>query len=252
MSDWNPEKYLQFKNQRTQPAKDLAARLLESSPGKIVDIGCGPGNSTAILKEMFPRAAVLGVDSSERMIDSAKANYKDISFAVCSAEEIKGSFDLLFSNACFQWIPNHEKLIPSLMQKLNPNGYLAVQMPMNQDEPLFRLIKEAVSESKWNFKNEQLERNDVLSPEEYFNILSHCSSSFDMWETVYYHALPSHKQLIDWVESTRLRPYLSVLNDDDKLLFKQELIDKAAKIYRPTVSGEVILKFRRFFFVARR
>lgn len=252
MSDWNPEKYLQFKRQRTQPAKDLAARLLDFSPASAVDIGCGPGNSTAVLKELFPSAKLIGIDRSESMIARAREKYADISFEVCSAHELRGKFDLIFSNACFQWIPGHEELIPALMGKLNHGGYLAVQMPMNQEEPLFQLIKETVSQPKWNFENSNLEKNDVLSPQKYFDILSCCASSFDMWESVYYHAMPSHQQLIEWVEGTRLRPYLNVLSDENKFLLKEELLEKTKKAYPFTDSGEVILRFRRLFFTAQK
>lgn len=49
MSDWNSELYLKFKAERTQPAIDLARRMELEKPEKIADIGCGPGNSTAVL-----------------------------------------------------------------------------------------------------------------------------------------------------------------------------------------------------------
>lgn len=252
MSDWNPEKYLQFKKQRTQPAIDLANRVRESDPKTIVDIGCGPGNSTAVLKSVFPYADILGIDSSENMIQKAKAEHGDLKFKRCSAEELDGFYDLLFSNACLQWIPDHEILIPRLMRNLTEDGVLAVQMPMNQNEPLFRIIREVAADPKWDFENVQLEKNDVLTPGEYFDILSACSSRFEMWETVYYHAMPSHDSLLDWVRSTRLRPYLDALNDANQAAFENEILNKVKDTYPVTQSGEVILKFRRFFFVAHK
>lgn len=252
MSDWNPEKYLLFKKQRTQPAIDLAKRVRDCAPETVVDIGCGPGNSTAVLRSVFPNADILGIDSSENMIAKAKAEHSDLSFQVCGAEELTGSYDLLFSNACLQWIPDHETLLPSLMQKLTENGVLAVQIPMNQNEPLFRIIQEVAAQPKWNFGNVHFEKNDTLSPEEYYDILSTCAGSFEMWETVYYHAMPSHEHLIEWVRSTRLRPYLDVLDDAGKQALEREILHKAKAAYPFTASGEVILKFRRFFFVAHK
>lgn len=252
MSEWNSEKYLRFKVQRTQPSKDLAAKLSAFSPGKIVDIGCGPGNSTAVLKEVFPKAVITGIDSSENMIAAARKQHGDIPFEVRPAQELEGKYDLIFSNACLQWIPDHEKLIPFLMEKLNAGGHLAVQMPMNQEEPLFKLISRMTRDPKWNFENADIETSGILEPGEYFDILSDCSSSFDLWETVYYHVLPSHEALIDWVETTKLRPYLAFLGDGEKALFKGELLQKAKSVYPFTKSGDVVLKFRRLFFTARR
>ena len=250
MSDWNPEKYLLFQRQRTQPAIDLANRVRDCGAETVVDIGCGPGNSTVVLKDVFPDAKILGIDSSASMIGKAKEKYSDLTFSVCSAEDLMGNYDLLFSNACLQWIPNHKVLIPQLMGKLTSNGVLAVQMPMNFNEPLFRIIKDTVAEPKWNFENICFEKNDTLSPREYFDILSSCSSGFELWEAVYYHAMPSHEHLIEWVRSTRLRPYLDVLDEKQKAEFENDILTKAREAYPFTSNGEVVLKFRRFFFVA--
>lgn len=248
MSDWNPEKYLLFKNQRTQPALDLANRVRSCQAKTVVDIGCGPGNSTAVLKDVFPHAKILGIDNSANMISKAKTQHSGLDFQVCSAEDLTGSYDLLFSNACLQWIPNHETLIPQLMGKLTEHGVLTVQMPMNLNEPLFRIIKAVAAKPKWDFKNVCFERNDTLSPEAYFDILSACSGSFEIWETVYYHAMPSHEHLIEWVRGTRLRPYLDVLNEEQKVEFEQEILSMVRDAYPFTASGEGVLKFRRFFF----
>lgn len=252
MSDWNPEKYLLFKNQRTQPALDLANRVRSCQAKTVVDIGCGPGNSTAVLKDVFPQAKILGIDNSANMISKAKTQHSGLDFQVCSAEDLTGSYDLLFSNACLQWIPNHETLIPQLMGKLTEHGVLAVQMPMNLNEPLFRIIKAVAAKPQWDFKNVCFEKNDTLSPEAYFDILSACSGSFEIWETVYYHAMPSHEHLIEWVRGTRLRPYLDVLNEEQKVEFEQEILSKVRDAYPFTASGEVVLKFRRFFFTAHK
>lgn len=250
MSDWNPEKYLLFKKQRTQPAIDLVNRVRNCGAQTIVDIGCGPGNSTAVLRSVFPQARIRGIDTSESMIKKAQEKYADMDFAICTAQNLKGNYDLLFSNACLQWIPDHETLIPALMQQLTANGVLAVQMPMNQQEPLFQIIKAVAASSKWNFESVYFEKNDTLAPQAYFDILSSCSSGFEIWETVYYHAMPSHEHLIEWVRGTRLRPYLDVLSEKQKVAFESEILGQVKSAYPFTASGEVVLKFRRFFFVA--
>lgn len=137
MADWNPLQYLKFETQRTQPARDLLMRLKAYTPHTVADIGCGPGNSTAAVAECFPNAELIGIDSSPNMIEKAEAKYPELKFRLCNALELEGKYDLLFSNACLQWIPNHAILIPALMSKLNEKGVLAVQMPMNSQEPLF-------------------------------------------------------------------------------------------------------------------
>lgn len=252
MSAWNPESYLQFQKQRTQPAIDLANRIRECNPKTVADIGCGPGNSTAILKSVFPHAEICGIDNSETMLSKARAARSDISFQFGSADNLTGHYDLLFSNACLQWLPAHETLIPKLMSNLNENGTLAVQIPMSQQEPLFRIIRAVAAESEWDFSEVHFVQNEGLTPDRYHEILSSCAAGFDMWETVYYHIMPSHLSLIEWVRSTRLRPYLDVLNPTEQAEFENRILQKVQKAYPATKRGEVIFKFNRFFFTARK
>ena len=161
MADWNSAQYLKFKNERTQPAVDLAMRI-KNNPKTIVDIGCGPGNSTKVLRDIFTDANILGIDNSPNMIEKAKSEHSDIDFDLCDALSLDGKYDLLFSNACLQWIPNHDTLIPSLMEKLNDGGILAVQVPMNGEEPLFRLIREVANESKWELSGVKLHLPNII------------------------------------------------------------------------------------------
>lgn len=130
-----------------------------------------------------------------------------------------------------QWISNHDTLIPSLMDRLNDGGVCAVQMPMNSDEPLFRLIQEVADEPRWNLSGIRLQSNEILTPLEYYNILSACSSTFDMWEVKYYHTMSDHKALVDWVKGTRLRPYLDFLGEDKAVAFEEEIVKCSKNIF---------------------
>lgn len=253
MTDWNAVQYLKFENQRTQPAIDLANRIRACSPATALDIGCGPGNSTNILAQVFPRARITGIDSSPDMIEKASAKYPQLAFRLCDVNALEGRYDLLFSNACLQWVPDHARLLPRLMKEnLNEGGVLAVQVPMNGAEPLFRAIRETASNPKWGFSEKKQGTNGTLTPEEYFDILTACSSAFQIWETTYYHNLPDHRALLEWVKGTRLRPYLAQLNSEQGAAFEAEILEKAKVLYPVTASGEVLLRFRRFFFTAVR
>ena len=81
MADWNPGLYLRFERERTQPVRDLVARLEVRQPSRILDIGCGPGNSTAVLKDRWPKAAVTGLDNSRAMIEKACRSRADIEWS---------------------------------------------------------------------------------------------------------------------------------------------------------------------------
>ncbi len=252
MSTWNAAQYLKFKKERTQPALDLVMRIRHLSPQTIVDIGCGPGNSTSVLKSVFHNSNILGIDNSQNMIDKARKTYPDIQFEVHDVNSFEGRYDLLFSNACLQWIPNHHTLIPALMNNLNDGGTLAVQMPMNEEEPLYKIIKDIASDPKWGLDEVMRQTNGTLKPLEYYNILSGCASSFDIWEIKYHYRLQDHEALVEFVKGARLRPYLDFLGNEKGKEFEKEVIE-CSKVFYPVMSdGKVILGFRRFFFTANK
>lgn len=255
MVEWGSDQYLKFKNQRTQPAIDLAKRIQITDPQHILDIGCGPGNSTSVLKAAFPNAHILGVDNSENMIQKAKAAHTGMEFRLMSVDDIcsgSATYDVIFSNACLQWVPNHKEIVPMLFNKLNKNGMLAVQVPINLQEPLFQVISETVKEKKWNFSALAQEPNAALSGAEYFDILSSITDQFDVWETVYYHNMPSIGAMIEWVKGSRLLPYIQALNEIEAQRLIEEIWEKTLNIYKKQKNGEIIFRFRRLFFTATR
>lgn len=254
MPDWDSIQYLKFKEERTQPAIDLAGRITLSSPKKILDIGCGPGNSTQVLASRYPDAYILGIDSSENMIETAKKEHDALDFKVCDAgnslASLSNDFDVIFSNACIQWIPNHRALLPNMMALLKDGGILAVQTPMNYEEPIHKIIQEITASSKWSsyFPNPRIFYN--LNQEEYFNLLTGISAEFTMWQTTYFHIMKSHRDILEWYRATGLRPYLNLLPQEKQNSFEQEVLEQIIRSYPVQESGKIIFRFPRFFFTA--
>jgi len=248
-AEWSSTQYLLFENQRNQPAIDLIKRISDFSPDTIVDLGCGPGNSTYLLKKAFPKAGIVGIDNSEDMIRRAHEEHNDLEFIKKDLCDLQGQYDLIFSNACLQWVPEHKTLIPKLLTYLNPGGVFAAQFPMNDAEPLYRIIKDVTEEEHWNFRNMEVDYNGFLSPHEYFDLLSSYCNHFQLWETRYYHNLKSHEALVEWVKGTRIRPYLACLDASDKNAFEHEILQRVKETYPVMRNGEVILCFNRFFMI---
>lgn len=256
MNDWNPILYEKFLKERTLPAKDLLSKIDIASPQKIIDIGCGPGNSTKVLFDKFPNAKIIGIDNSKKMIEQAKHNFSKIEFinADISTDEInyENEFDIVFSNACMQWIPNHHVLLKKLMNMLKQNGILAVQIPINFSEPIHKLIQKVTTSDKWKNKFSVKREMYNLSQNEYCDILAELSSDFLMWETTYYHVMPSHSSLLDWYKGTGLSPYLNQLSELDANIFLQEIFEGLTEIYPKQKNGQILFKFPRLFFVAKK
>lgn len=254
MEKWNSKQYLKFVKERTQPAIDLANRIELENPVNIFDMGCGPGNSTKVLSDKFPNACVTGGDNSQNMIDEAKSKYsnlKFIHFDACSDfDKIDKKFDVVFSNACIQWVPNHPVLIRNMMSILNDGGMLAVQTPMNYKEPIHIIISEITKSKKWRDKFSSPRVFYNLTQSGYFDLLSEVSSDFSIWETVYCHRMKSHADIMEWYRGTGLRPYLSALDTDDAAEFEREVFEEIVKAYPIQSNGEIIFRFPRFFFTA--
>lgn len=251
MNDWNSTQYTKFEKERTQPSIDLINRI-DISPKYIIDIGCGPGNSTNQLYKRFPKSEILGIDSSDNMLIRAKSTYPDMKFQKCVIpDELDsfGTFDLIFSNACLHWIPEHKSLLPKLMNKLNDGGMLAVQMPLVQTAMFYKALNKLVLNDKWK-KLRDIHNFHNLSPNETYDILSDTAKDVSMWETTYYHILPSHNSIIDWYKGSGLRPYLNMLDEAEKSEFLSELLDKIKNIFVIQADNSVILKMPRLFFTA--
>lgn len=255
MPNWNPEQYEKFVKDRTQPAIDLTYRLDFENPFSILDIGCGFGNSTRVLKKRFPNTKVVGVDNSADMIEKAKTMNPDLEFIkfdiLNNLSDLIEKFDIVFSNSCIQWLPNHKELIPNLMTLLKPNGMLAVQLPMQKEHPVHIIINELTDSLKWNNKLTKRKYNN-LSTFEYFDILTDVSSDFDIWETTYCHHMPGYDSIIEWYKGTGLRPYLEQLSDRDAKEFIADVYDQLMVKYTQQKNGEIMFRFPRLFFIARK
>lgn len=254
--DWNSKQYLKFKTERTQPAIDLVNRINVDNPGKILDVGCGPGNSTQVLYSKYPNSYILGIDISEEMLNAARKEYPNLDFKICDAgkdlSQLDGDYDIVFSNACIQWIPDHERLLTDMLNLLKKNGVLAVQIPMNFNEPIHKIIEEVTSSEKWKKYFAEQRIFYTLSQSEYYDILSEISGEFCIWETVYYHVMKSHNEILEWYRGTGLRPYLSVLPDNMKKEFEDEIMENLVQRYPRQRNGDIVFRFPRFFFIARK
>lgn len=251
---WDSAQYLKFKRERTQPSIDLIGRIALSDPETILDVGCGPGNSTEQLKRRYPNAAVYGVDNSEEMLFAAREKYPDIRFGSCDASRELGklgeTYDIVFSNACIQWIPDHPKLLRELMCLLKKGGVLAVQVPMNYDEPIHRIIEETIRTEKWREKIGEPRIFHTLSLEAYYDLLSGLTPEFSMWETVYFHRMRSHADIMEWYGGTGLRPYLDRLSPEEGEAFRADIFRAVERAYPKRANGEIIFRFPRLFFTA--
>ncbi|MCE9650175.1 MAG: trans-aconitate 2-methyltransferase [Parvibaculum sp.] len=254
MEDWSARQYTKFEDERTRPARDLLAQVPLGRARDVVDVGCGPGNSTELLVERYPDARVTGMDSSPDMLTAARQRLPGVDFVEGDAANWKPRTpaDLIYGNAVFQWLPDHDALFPRLMGELNPGGVLALQMPDNRREPSHIAMGEAALAGPWSaaYGGREPGRETLPPPSHYYDLLAPLSARVDIWHTIYYHPLADAAAIVEWVKGTGLRPYLDPLSETQRSDFLADYQARIARAYPPLTDGRVLLRFPRLFIVA--
>ena len=256
MADWSAQQYLLFEEERARPARDLINGFALENVRDAVDLGCGPGNSTALVLSRYPNATVTGVDLSPDMLEKARRRLPDVTFIESGIEawEPRSPLDLIFSNAAFQWVPSHVDVLVGGMLHLRSGGALAVQMPDNLDEPSHRLMAETAASGPWAEALRDVEggRETIRPAQDYYSALKRHASRVDVWRTVYNVPLAGHGALVEWFKGSALRPYLGRLNEVEQKAFLDAYQRRIAQTYPVLPTGDILLAFPRLFVVAKR
>ncbi|HVZ35520.1 MAG TPA: trans-aconitate 2-methyltransferase [Polyangiaceae bacterium] len=253
MPTWDEIQYLKFADERTRPARELLARVPLAAAQRVLDLGCGPGNSTALLRERYPDAHLTGVDSSAEMLARARREDSTIEWIQADASHFvpDRSLDLSFSNATLQWLPDHERLVPKLLAQVRPGGVLAFQVPCNFAEPSHRLMREL--RGPWADRVAALgRRRPVGEAAFYYDLLAPHAQSVDIWQTRYEHVLADAAAIVEWVKGTGLRPFLEVLSAAERPQYLEAYTQAIAAAYPARADGKRLFSFPRLFVVALR
>jgi trans-aconitate 2-methyltransferase len=251
---WNPRQYLNFGDERLRPALDMLSRIELNDPARIVDLGCGPGNVTALLKERWPQAEITGVDNSPEMLAMAgKISGIEWQLADIAAWRAPHPFNVVFSNATLHWLDAHERLFPRLMRAVSPGGALAVQMPKNFASHSHAIAREVARSGPWHVRLAPLLRDaPVHDPHEYYRMLAPVATNVDIWETEYLHVLEGENPVANWTRGSLLVPLIGALNAKEAREFEDEYRRRIRQTYLPEADGKTLFPFHRIFIVARR
>ena len=254
MPSWDANLYLKFTGERTQPSIDLISRISLADPRRVIDLGCGPGNSTAILRQRWPAAEIVGLDNSREMIATASQAHPDWTWVESDIETwtTPVPFDLVFSNAALHWVPNHAELMPRLLSQVRPQGALAIQMPAHFRSPVHELMIEIAKDPAWqDCTGDAIHAIKVERPAFYYDLLHPLASKLDLWETEYIHVMNSPAAILEWIRGTGLRPFLEALpSEEQKRRFEELFLAGLTKAYPAQKDGRVLFPFRRLFILA--
>ncbi len=254
---WNPGKYNQFKNIRFQPFFDLAEWIAADGLTTAVDIGCGTGEQTKILAEKFDKADFSGIDPSPEMLAKSKELETDnLHFKTTTVEDFIAfnagkKWDLIFSNAALQWSDDHENLFPQLISLLSEKGQLAVQMPVQKENLLNKILIDLAQEKPFaDYLQGWKRESPVLSIDAYAQILfENGLSNLQIIQKVYPIIADNAETLFDFISGSALIPYLERLSESQQELFVAEYKYRIQKEFK---RFPAIYAFKRLLLYGRK
>ena len=258
MPGWDANLYLKFAGQRARPAADLIAQIELENPRRVIDLGCGTGNSTEQLYHRWPQAGLTGLDNSAEMLSQARANHPDWQWIEAGVEQWKPetTFDLIFSNACLHWITGHAQLFPRLAGYLAPGGALAVQMPDSYHLPAHTVMKDVAHDPAAPWARTLAGAAETISVQPlpfYYDALRRHAARLNIWRTEYLQVMDGPQAILDWVRSTAMRRYTEPLPDQEqRKLFEQRCLERFAREYPANDQGKTLFPYRRMFIIAYR
>lgn len=249
---WDPGQYLQFGEQRTQVSRDLVARVARRlQPRSIVDLGCGPGNSTAVLHEQWPQARLTGLDAAPEMLAAARQAYPELEFQQGEidtwASAADPAADLIFANSALQWVADWPRVLPQLLQRVAPGGAFAFQVPANQDAPAIQIVRDlAAGEWRDAMRGAAVEQWHTDTLAFFWDTLAPHAAGVELWETTYVQAMADVEGIVEWYKGSGLRPYLQALRSDaERDRFLRQYMDRLRAAYpaRPAVLFPFLRRF---------
>ncbi|TCL56905.1 trans-aconitate 2-methyltransferase [Kineothrix alysoides] len=252
---WNADVYNQYGKERMQPSIDLANRMNDKNFKRILDVGCGTGMSTVSLLSIWKDAEIVGVDLSEEMLQKAREYMPSISFVQRDCGKPLSdmeTFDLIFSNAFLQWIPNQEEFILNSFDMLNREGVFAAQIPLFEEMPANQCIINAESILPDKFGDMDNSKYVIYSAAEYYDILSKATSKISIWITDYFHEMDNHQKILDFLKGAALRPYIDRLKEDEQKIFMKEVLKNIEREYTCQKNGKILFPFKRLFMIGEK
>lgn len=146
--DWDAATYDRISAPQLAWAREQLERLHLRGDEVVLDAGCGSGRVTALLVELVPRGSVYGVDAAPSMARHAAEALGHGATILCQdlvQLSLPEPVDVVFSNATFHWVPDHDALFAAIHRTLKPGGRLVAQCGGKGNIDSFRQESNAVA-----------------------------------------------------------------------------------------------------------
>ena len=238
-----------------QPSIDLVHRVSQYQFKRILDVGCGTGMSTMPLVKTWEGAQVIGVDLSEEMLAKARQALPEVMFVKRDCAEPlldMGTFDLIFTNALIQWLPDQEAFMAGSLAMLNAGGVFAAQIPLFGEMPASTCIDRAERRFADKFHDIGHKKYVLHTASEYYDMLARHTGHIEMWVTDYCHEMDGVSSILEFLRGTALHPYIEQLDEEGQPLFMDEVLRQLEGEYHCQENGKVLFLFKRLFLIAKK
>jgi trans-aconitate methyltransferase len=233
---WDGTRYARTADLQASVAEELISALAIRPHENVLDLGCGLGNLTFDVAAIAHKGRVLGIDTSQSMIDQATASPRlselpNVSFLVTSVDGLReeGRFDVVFSNSVLHWIKNQRQTLQAIHRCLRAGGRIGLQFPLlDAGHPLIAVAQKAIRSLRLEARYAAWESPWFVpeSADAYADLLR--SLSFDevdvkQRETTYVFDTPS--TAFSFFASVGLELFLKPLTDEEAASLEVQILE---------------------------
>src|SRR5208282_2851385 len=204
----------------------------------------------------FPDADVIGLDTSEAMLNHARTRAPRARFVRQNIVDWVPTEppNLIFANAALDFLSDHHALFPRLAATLAPGGVFAAQLPSTARESSHALMRMVAAEGPWSSRLVPIAKTQPLIAgyDDYYDWLRPAASRVDIWMTTYVHPLEGPQGIADWFAGSTLQPFLERLDDDERCEFLARYRRGLKEAYPVQPDGRTLFAYPRLFIVAVR
>ena len=256
--DFDGERYKQASSQQKAWGRGLISELELRGDERILDLGCGNGTLTAELAELAPGCSVLGIDSSESMIETARRDHAgaNLRFELCDINTIdfEFEFNMVFSNAALHWVKNHRRLLVNVYRSLKDRGTVRFQFAGDGNcSNLIAVLQEAIAEKDYAGYFEEFEWPWYMpAVKQYRELLDEVAfAEKQVWSQNGDKYFESVEEMVRWIDQPSLVPFLRHVNETDRQRFRDAVVKRMIERTRRS-DGTCFEMFRRINVRARK
>jgi len=251
---WDARDYRESSSAQMQWARELLGKLQLRGNERVLDIGCGDGKITAEIAKRLSTGSILGIDSSEEMINFSKENfpqdeYRNLDFKLADAQKLPfdSEFDIIFSNATLHWVLDHVNVLQGIKKSLKPGGRILLQMGgRGNASALFTVLDSVLVKYRWGkFFREFSFPYGFYGVDDYRMWLKQAGLKEKRIELIPKDMTQKGKGgLASWIRTTWL-PYTQRVSEALQDDFIQEIVDRYTDNFPPDSEGLIHVSMMR-------